>query len=907
MASCNKRLPIAAGVLWLAVAVLAPEAWAAEIAGTVKDPSGSPVAGAKVELEAVPPSGTSKTAAADASGGFRFEGLAPGRYRIRIAQPGFAPLEREVVLGASGGAALEIRLELSTGRQSIEVRGGAAAHADPVYLAMRDAPPAVTVVVENVVLHRDSATLRLKSGALAFTAPVMGRDTVAVFSGEGELVFDPVPAVEKNYLKSITGEESLDETFDRALLCFTDHTGDEIRRQTKPGPEQPRLADILKEYRRRLRSRPDSPRSLTDSLLHSESMDNVEADILTDLYNPAQPGFFSAYLHGSRHADLRFHVKPRGVLPDLSAEEVGLINLDPQGEQEGILYLSHLKDELTAVKGLAGEEHRTVRAESYRIETVIGKNDHFTGAAALRFRVVSEGDRVIKFGLVPSLRVTRVSTGGRNIPFIQEERREDGSFYAVMPAPMHASEEHDLLIEYMGDRVVYKAGGGNFSVGARESWYPVVNTFRDYARYDLIFKVPKQYTLVGVGKLARGWTEQDFACTEWVSETPLAVAGFNYGLFKKKELDDPDTGTKIEGYAASDVPDYLSRAQEQGPAMGALSPSRLMDGTLVDAENAIRIFTAWFGKNEFGRIAITQQPQFNFGQSWPTLVYLPMSAYLDDTQRWQLMGHINNRLTEFVEEVTPHEVSHQWWGHMVGWQSYHDQWLSEGFAFFSAGLFLQLSRKSPDPYLKYWDHARELVLEKNPYGRRANDAGPLWMGLRLATFRNQGGYNAVVYRKGGYVLHTLRCLMFDARLGDRPFIEMMHEFVRRNLNRAASTADFQRIAEEYMPRYMNVKGDGKLDWFFNEWVYGTALPRYKFDYTVTAEADGKWMVRGKLTQSEVTDDYAMLVPVYGEIEGQMRHIGLVRIVGNRSVDVQLPLPVKPRRVAINAWHDILEQ
>ena len=60
-----------------------------------------------------------------------------------------------------------------------------------------------------------------------------------------------------------------------------------------------------------------------------------------------------------------------------------------------------------------------------------------------------------------------------------------------------------------------------------------------------------------------------------------------------------------------------------------------MDGTMVDAQNALRVYAVWFGKSEFDRIAITQQPQFNFGQSWPSLVYLPMSAYLDSTQRLQ--------------------------------------------------------------------------------------------------------------------------------------------------------------------------------------------------------------------------------------------------------------------------------
>ena len=27
-----------------------------------------------------------------------------------------------------------------------------------------------------------------------------------------------------------------------------------------------------------------------------------------------------------------------------------------------------------------------------------------------------------------------------------------------------------------------------------------------------------------------------------------------------------------------------------------------------------------------------------------------------------------------------HEVAHQWWGHVVGWKSYRDQWMSESFA-----------------------------------------------------------------------------------------------------------------------------------------------------------------------------------------------------------------------------------
>ena len=67
-------------------------------------------------------------------------------------------------------------------------------------------------------------------------------------------------------------------------------------------------------------------------------------------------------------------------------------------------------------------------------------------------------------------------------------------------------------------------------------------------------------------------------------------------------------------------------------------------------------------------------------------MYLPVSAFLDSTQLCRLLGQGAFNFTHFIQEVTPNEVAHQWWGHMVGWSSYHDQWLSEGFADFSAGL-----------------------------------------------------------------------------------------------------------------------------------------------------------------------------------------------------------------------------
>ena len=790
-------------------------------------------------------------------------------------------------------------------------------NAEPVYRALRNAAVTDAFLVENIVLKRDNAVITLKSGTVAFTPKTMGRDTVAVFSGEGTFLFQPLSLIEKNRLSSIMGTpaNTVLETFDRALFCFTDRTGDEIRGQTHAVPVNAKLTEDLRDFRKHLRSRPDQPRTLWQALLTSENMDNVEADLLADLYNPAQPGFFSAYMHGKHSSGLRFHVKPRGVLAMLPApEEVAVIDYDPDAQQEGIWTLEHLKSEIEAHRVSSDENKRVVEALSYQIETTIAKNDRFTASTHLRFKAVTAGDRIVKFGLIPSLRVSRVTCSGQDVPFIQEGRREDASFYVVMPQAMDRGSEHELVIEYesekgalLGDRVVTKEGGGNFSVGARESWYPSLNAFRDHAQYDLIFKVPKQYTLVSVGKLEKSWTEKDLACTHWISEVPMPVAGFNYGDFKKKQITDSVTGVQIEGYAASELPDYLQAAKNID-GVGTLSPSALNDQIIIEAQNSMRLFSQMFGKSEFGRIAITQQPAFNYGQSWPTLVYLPLSAYLDDTQRWRLFNGIQHGLTEFVNEVTPHEVSHQWWGHMVGWTTFHDQWLSEGFAFFSAGAYLQATEKSPKKYLDYWEHARHAIVDKNNYGRRANDAGPLWLGLLLNSMKNEGAYNSVVYRKGGYILHMLRSIMFEGKDGDKAFRAMMQDFVQQNMNGNASTENFQRMVEKHITPGINVTSDGKMDWFFNEWVYGTALPRYKFDYTLTPQPDGKCLVKAILTQSEVNDNFVMLVPLYADFDGTLARLGNVRISGNKTMDnLQLMLPKKPSKVMINAFHDVLEQ
>jgi peptidase M1-like protein len=94
--------------------------------------------------------------------------------------------------------------------------------------------------------------------------------------------------------------------------------------------------------------------------------------------------------------------------------------------------------------------------------------------------------------------------------------------------------------------------------------------------------------------------------------------------------------------------------------------------------------------------------------------------------------------------VTPHEVAHQWWGHTVGFSSGRDQWMSEGFSDMSASLYLTLIEKNPKKFLTFWNDERKLLLEKDPEGFRAIDAGPLTMGYRHQQFAHRIRYGPPV-------------------------------------------------------------------------------------------------------------------------------------------------------------------
>lgn len=905
------RATAAAVVAFLFVAVCATTNLdAAVISGTVKDASGGSTPRAHIEIGGGDLSAP-LTLEADAQGHFASPDLKPGTYTLKVTADGFEPNTQAVVL-STANPTLEISLQVATLRQEVTVEGKVSAHAnnDPFYRQLRDISAGSTFQVQNFDLKFDVASFHIVEGTLTFLQPVKGQVTGVTFVGRGHFILKSVQPLDEREILRRAHAPQVDEDFSSIVFRYSGNFNRSFAGGVKDKAEQPAAAgNAFSQCEDKLRHRRDRPISYSEALLSDSEMDNIDAEVLSWLYNPiAEHSFFQAYIHGDKHKDLRFYFRARGgAIPQLgSPEEIGLVNYEPDSLDDGIWYLSHMQNEYTAGIANSNQERRFVAAHKFKVETVLGGNDHLTSVATVTFESLLAGERVVRFQLLPNLRVSRVTgSDGAEISYVQESRKADGSFYAILPAPSEIKKESSLTIEYSGDKVVTKAGSGSFYIQAREAWYPNLNFFLDRALYDLTFRIPKRYHLVSVGTLQSESVEEGQSVTHWVTPKPIFVAGFNYGDYKKIELHDDKTGYDIAGFYLPELPDILAHNR----AAESIAPGAMTKYALDQTRAELQLCTYYFGDSPFKTLAITEQPDFNYGQSWPNLVYLPISAYLDSTQRWQLFNHIDSKFTAFVQEVTPHEVAHQWWGHTVGWASYHDQWLSEGFAEFSAGLFLQqaVGPKWEKDYIEFWERLRKQILEKNQFGVAPNDAGPLWLGSRLATPRSPGATRFIMYPKGAYVLAMLRSLFYTNKEQDKAFIEMMHDFVDTHREMPASTESFKLVAEKHMPRAIDIENNGRLDWFFREWVYGTEVPHYDFDYQTSPGPAGKTHVHLSITQSQVSENFVMLVPVFADFGKGFIRLGQLPVAGNATKTYDFDFAEAPKKVELNRFKEILER
>ena len=785
--------------------------------------------------------------------------------------------------------------------------------------------------VRGASIDRPNLHIDFDDGTLAFTDDVCGRITGAFFEGEGEVRLRPPSREERGSLALFTGMAILDEQFSIGYLRFNDDTAALLQPYLNLAPAQ-EGADFIKEW--------------SDTSLALAEFDGLRLLLDFSHFLPTSAGdeperkfqpLLHAHLLGKKLGGFEVVWDAANAEPLWAGQprmRDGTVFFDiwtsfvPSGTAPPIVDTS---------------------ITNFHIQASVEPPTRLQASAEVEVRIRGGGERTLLFELSRYLKVDAIKADGRPIDFIQnpaiegtELRRKGNDLVAVVfPAPLAAGEKLKLRFTYAGD-VLSEAGQGLLYVGERGTWYP--NFGLSPAQFDMEFHYPSNWTLVATGKAVSRVTGEDpetaadataERVSRWISERPIPVAGFNLGKYVRAEA---KTGAiTVEAYGTKGVEKSFPKAQGEMIAPGfpgdsrqtarsiapivvtppPPSPARDAQAVADRAAQALASFSQWFGPYPYGSLALTQMPGPT-SQGWPGLVFLSSYAFLSPQEQADL--HLGPVTRALGNQVLVHETAHQWWGDLVQWKSYRDQWISEGLANYAS--LLMLEQRNPVQFRQILEKYRQDLLTRNKEGEWLRDAGPVTFGQRLDSSHFPNGYDEISYERGTWLFHMLRSMLRDSMLRDaeaeshsrkgrpnslseEPFFRGLRKIRQRYAGKSISTQELIQVFEEELPRPLWYENHHKLDWFLEGWIEGTAIPKLEAHEIHIAEKGGMTTVTGVIVQKDAPNDLVTAVPVYGATAGNaLVFLGEVLADGYETA-FRLSAPNAVRKIVLDPKQTIL--
>jgi len=761
--------------------------------------------------------------------------------------------------------------------------------------------PSRVYSIHELNLRRDAISLKLAEGKLAFFQPLDGRVTGAVFAGRGHILATPRDRGERRSLAEFLGVPLLDQPFSRAYFRFTDSTAAEIEGQLKAESDAP-----------------DSDIAFAESWAPAVARLNPSHSlrILFDwLSQDPQPYFYAGI--GSEA------VGAFDVMVDPRRDDQVLIG------QPRIVHDSPLYNVWASfpAANTASPPAPAFTPLDYRVDTTIGADLALEGRTALHLKAQRAGERIVPLELSHNLAIEEARLeNSEPLEFFQNEelgrrdilRRGNDSVAVVLPAQSRAGEEFRLEVKYRGS-VISDAGNGVEFVGERSAWYAHLGGTDHFTPFDLRFRWPKRFTLVATGEKVESHDEGEVKTGRWVSNAPFAVAGFNLGEYKMETA--TTAPVKVQLYANRQLEDAIvARLRENAlvpppadalPSLSGLptdlapspeplpSPAHLLRQLGGQIADSIQFFENVNGPFPFDHLDVSQIPG-SFGQGWPGLVYLSTLAFLPPEAQAQV--GLAEKGQEETRELMPfHEVAHQWWGNVVVSATYRDAWIEEAMAQYLALLYND-SKKPGERRLETWlrRFRQQLVTPLPGSATSSEQAGPISLGLRLASSKTPEAYDAVIYGKGTWVIHMLREMLRDSgsKDPDARFRELLRSVLAEYRFRALSTDDFERAIEQRMTPAMDLEGTHRMNWFFEQWVKDTGIPRYRVEFQVKPRGQD-FLVTGKLLQRDVGDIFTASVPLYtARTGGKPERLGNV-VTSGPETRFHFVTRVRPTKILID--------
>jgi hypothetical protein len=674
------------------------------------------------------------------------------------------------------------------------------------------------VQVDGFRFRSGPATVHFENGVLVPARPVGERPVEFVFLGSGRVEVEAPDDIEAGQLELFTGAPQIDETFDAAVFVIAlDSAVDAIRQlpRAKVPDDGARAAALLDQWR----SGPE--RRFLD----------VESRLFIDAVGgPLGSSYFCGYFEGRRLGKYLYVVDPLAdeqvtmgqfVQPKLSDRESKEMRRRlQQAQRQGKLIGLELDDVGMWDTWISSNLHRSdgepspgtsgVEPVHYRLDCSLGGTQlELDAVARIDLAVLVDGLNTVTLGMNSDLVPTEVrDADGRPLVFVRSRRE----LTAALPGPLSSGSTTTIEVRYTG-LPFERLSPGTYAQRSTLNWYPHAGSL-DRATYDVTIRWPSSYDLVGSGRVVE--SGRDDQGVQWQRRRlDTRALGFSF------EIGQYEAVTSRVGHV--DVTVAVDRAAQE-------APGDIAREVLGSVQDSLSYFEEIFGPYPLDELVVVNAPR-DYSQGLLGFLTLSTLAIQDWAEWGAILGYEDRR------SVIAHEVAHQWWGNVVGWRSYRDQWISEATATYSALLYARNRLGLGPAQLRSgptsgWQAA---LLKPMPDGRPVESVGPVVLGSRLFSSLTMAAYYPIVYKKGAVVLDMLARLYTE-----EVFIDILGRLARAASDRSISTEDFLLILERL--------GGSDLDWFGSRYVYGTGLTEVDYDYRFDPIPEGRWAVSGVARQ-----------------------------------------------------------
>jgi len=707
-----------------------------------------------------------------------------------------------------------------------------------------------TAKVENIIIKREGARFDLHHGEIQLLSRVNDRYIAFLFTGQGTFRFTPPTKIERAQLRRFYDSDSLDESFNTLMMLFNDSTLAELERKLNfsPGEAEREGEKIIEDIL---------------AYLSDKDANYFRSPVLKFLLDGSGDPYFYAHFYKNRAEPFFFEINPY---------EYESVRFMHRAELGHIYKYPEIICQYPASHEDPGQLNDVIKIGQFEIDSRIADDLEFTGTARLKITSLKNAQEWLYFNIYQKMEIDSVIINDTSVAdFFKPE--DMSVFWVNCGKKLTHGEHFSLTIHYHSDEILERDTRSWIYLKSPLYWYPRYALWEP-AIYQLSFEYPADYTLVSIGARVDSLRTGDVIKSKWHSKGMATHAVFNMGYFERFPV----------------IRDNLPAITIYKTGQGLIFRTRDIESEIAeDIMRSVAFYKRAYGEIPFDHLYISEIP-FGLGMAFPGLLNLSWNTFYQTGIRG------------YDQIFRAHEVAHQWWGIEVGFDNYHDQWLSEAFAEFSGLEYLKSVSDDDERYMDVIVEITERVISNRKYVLSdGQEAGPIWLGTRTASSRTAGDYSLIIYKKGALVLRMLKYIMNDPETGnDMAFRMMMKDYYKQFRGKRATTSDFISVVSRHMNQDMQ--------WFFEQWIYGTEIPDYEYGYHVLRNQDGRYAVNLRVTQKNVSRSFRMPVPIEITYEEDDRppYRGSI-IVGDPLAEKTFILTAEPDELIFNKDYTVLAE